>query len=160
MFTIPDNLSSLALGNREEIYDLLFRAAWTTLRDVITDEQGFEAAAAMMLHTWNQKLDAHAHAHALVPGGGPSLTVESLCAVRIVRIGIEMDEHPTTTRFAFLSSGLLSAERTSSCCAPLNRAEHFWSSADRVWCLPDEAQPWGHFAARCSRQHRHDRNSV
>lgn len=27
----------------------------------------------MVLHTWNQKLEAHAHVHALVPGGGPSL---------------------------------------------------------------------------------------
>lgn len=73
VFTIPDKLSSLALGNRREIYDLLFRSAWTTLRDVIADEQQFEAAAAMVLHTWNQKLEAHAHVHALVPGGGPAL---------------------------------------------------------------------------------------
>jgi hypothetical protein len=74
VFTLPDQLSSLALGNRKEIYDLLFRSAWKTLRDVIADEQHFEAAAAMVLHTWNQKLEAHAHVHALVPGGGPSLT--------------------------------------------------------------------------------------
>lgn len=74
VFTLPDQLSSLALGNRREIYDLLFRSAWTTLRDVIADEQHFEAAATMVLHTWNQKLDAHAHVHALVPGGGPSLS--------------------------------------------------------------------------------------
>ena len=74
VFTIPDQLSSLALGNRREMYDLLFRSAWKTLRDVIADEQHFEAAAAMVLHTWNQQLEAHAHVHALVPGGGPSLT--------------------------------------------------------------------------------------
>ncbi len=73
VFTIPDKLSSLALGNRRELYDLLFRSAWTTLRDVIADEQQFEAAAAMVLHTWNQKLEAHAHVHALVPGGGLAL---------------------------------------------------------------------------------------
>ena len=73
VFTLPDKLSSLALGNRREMYDLLFRSAWKTLRDVIADEQHFEAAAAMVLHTWNQKLEAHAHVHALVPGGGPSL---------------------------------------------------------------------------------------
>ena len=73
VFTIPDKLSSLALGNREEIYNLLFRAAWQTLRDVIADEQLFEAAAVMVLHTWNQMLEAHAHLHAMVPGGGPAL---------------------------------------------------------------------------------------
>jgi hypothetical protein len=74
VFTIPDKLSSLALGNRNVIYDLLFRAAWKTLKDVIANEQLFEAAAMMVLHTWNQMLEAHAHLHAMVPGGGPSLT--------------------------------------------------------------------------------------
>jgi hypothetical protein len=74
VFTIPDKLSSLALGNREVMYDLLFHAAWKTLRDVIADEQNFEAAAVMVLHTWNQMLEAHAHLHAMVPGGGPSLS--------------------------------------------------------------------------------------
>ena len=73
VFTIPDKLSSLALGNRDEIYNLLFRSAWKTLRDVIADEQLFEAAAVMVLHTWNQMLEAHAHLHAMVPGGGPAL---------------------------------------------------------------------------------------
>jgi hypothetical protein len=56
------------------VYDLLFRAAWESLRHVVQTEQHFEPAAVMVLHTWNQKLDAHAHVHALVPGGGPSLT--------------------------------------------------------------------------------------
>jgi len=76
VFTIPDKLSSLALGNRREIYNLLFRSAWRALREVIEEEQRFEASAAMVLHTWNQKLQPHAHVHALVPGGGPSLGEE------------------------------------------------------------------------------------
>ena len=76
VFTIPDKLSSLALGNRREIYNLLFRSAWRALREVIEEEQGFEASAAMVLHTWNQKLEPHAHVHAIVLGGGPSLTGE------------------------------------------------------------------------------------
>ena len=76
VFTIPDKLSSLALGNRREIYNLLFHSAWRALREVIEQEQGFEASAAMVLHTWNQKLEPHAHVHAIVPGGGPSLAGE------------------------------------------------------------------------------------
>ncbi len=76
VFTMPDKLSSLALGNRREIYNLLFHSAWRALREVIEAEQGFEASAAMVLHTWNQKLQPHAHVHALVPGGGPSLGEE------------------------------------------------------------------------------------
>jgi hypothetical protein len=73
VFTIPDKLSSLTLGNRQTMFDLLFRSAWRALKQTIEDEQQFEAAAAMVLHTWNQQLDAHVHLHALVPGGGPSL---------------------------------------------------------------------------------------
>ena len=74
VFTIPDKLSSLTLGNRREMFNLLFRSAWRALKHTVENEQQFEAAAAMVLHTWNQKLDAHIHVHALVPGGGPSLT--------------------------------------------------------------------------------------
>lgn len=73
VFTIPASLSALALGNRREMYDLLFRSAWQALRERIEQEQSYEAAAAMVLHTWNQKLEAHAHVHAVVPGGGPAL---------------------------------------------------------------------------------------
>jgi len=74
VFTIPDKLSSLALGNRRVMYDLLFHSAWRALRDTIAEEQGFAAAAGMVLHTWNQHLESHVHVHAFVPGGGPSLT--------------------------------------------------------------------------------------
>lgn len=73
VFTLPSELSRLALGNRREIYDLLFTASWRALRETIEDEQGFQAAALMVLHTWNQKLEAHGHVHAVVPAGGPSL---------------------------------------------------------------------------------------
>ena len=73
VFTMPDDLSSLALGNRRNMFHLLFRSAWESLKAVVENEQQFEVAAAMVLHTWNQKLDAHVHVHAVVPGGGPSL---------------------------------------------------------------------------------------
>ena len=74
VFTIPDTLSSLALGHRREMYDLLFQSSWRSLSEVIAEEQGYEVAATMVLHTWNQKLEPHAHVHAVVPGGGPALT--------------------------------------------------------------------------------------
>jgi hypothetical protein len=76
VFTIPETLSSLTLGNRRAMYDLLFQSAWQSLREVIGEEQGFAASAAMVLHTWNQKLEPHVHVHAVVPGGGPSLRGE------------------------------------------------------------------------------------
>jgi hypothetical protein len=73
VFTLPSELSRLALGNRRQLYDLLFGAAWSALKQTIEAEQGFDPAALMVLHTWNQKLEAHAHVHAVVPGGGPAL---------------------------------------------------------------------------------------
>ncbi len=73
VFTLPSQLSHLALGNRKQLYDLLFSSAWRALKETIENEQGYEPAALMVLHTWNQRLDAHAHVHAVVPGGGPAL---------------------------------------------------------------------------------------
>jgi Putative transposase len=55
------------------MFRLLFEAAWQSLKTVLETEQQYEAAAAMVLHTWNQHLESHVHLHAVVPGGGPSL---------------------------------------------------------------------------------------
>jgi hypothetical protein len=73
VFTLPSELSRLALGNRKPIYDLLFASAWSALKQTIESEHGFDPAALLVLHTWNQKLDAHAHVHVVVPGCGPAL---------------------------------------------------------------------------------------
>ncbi len=73
MFTLPDKLSSLALGNRSEIYQLLFQSAWEALRGKVETELGIQAAAVAVLHTWNQHLGHHPHVHMMVPGSGPSL---------------------------------------------------------------------------------------
>ena len=73
VFTLPDLLSSLILGNRRAVYGLLMRTAWRALQEVLREQQGIQPAALMVLHTWNQELDHHPHVHLLVPGGGPSL---------------------------------------------------------------------------------------
>jgi len=72
VFTLPNDLAAVALGNRKALYDLLFRAAWAALREVLEERFAFQPAALMVLHTWNQRLEVHPHVHALVPGGGPS----------------------------------------------------------------------------------------
>ena len=72
VFTLPDRLSSLVLGNRRPLYGLLFRCLARALTQSLQDEGGRQAAATMVLHTWNQRLEHHPHVHALVPGGGPS----------------------------------------------------------------------------------------
>jgi hypothetical protein len=61
VFTIPDKLSSLVLGNRRPLYRLLFRSAASALHRSIGDECGMQAASTMVLHTWNQRLGHHPH---------------------------------------------------------------------------------------------------
>ena len=73
VFTLPSELSKLALSNRELFAELLPRTAWNSVRRSIEQEQQYEAAALSVLHTWNQQLESHWHVHLLVPGEGPSL---------------------------------------------------------------------------------------
>jgi hypothetical protein len=80
VFTLPEILSQMALSNRSDLADLLFSSAWKALKKSICGEQGYDPAALMVLHSWNQKLKAHWHVHALVPGGGPSLEDQSWTA--------------------------------------------------------------------------------
>jgi hypothetical protein len=71
VFTVPDELAALLLGNRRTTYGQLFRSAWSALAAELRNA-GFAPAAWLVLHTWNQRLEHHPHVHALVPGGGPS----------------------------------------------------------------------------------------
>jgi len=73
VFTLPSELSRLALANRQAMADLLNDSSWRSLSANIRREQRYEPAGISVLHTWNQRLDAHWHVHILVPGGGPSL---------------------------------------------------------------------------------------
>ena len=51
VFTLPDRLSSLILGNRRELYDLLFHSAWQALDHELRRTGKFHPAALMVLHT-------------------------------------------------------------------------------------------------------------
>ncbi len=77
VFTVPDKLSPLILGNRKLLYRLHFASAASALRRSLRDERKMQSAATMVLHTWNQRLEHHPHIHALVPGSGPSLDGQS-----------------------------------------------------------------------------------
>ena len=73
VFTLPDKLSSLILGNRAALYRTLMQTAAAALGTRIEAERGMQSASLLVLHTWNQRLEHHPHVHALVPGEGPSL---------------------------------------------------------------------------------------
>jgi hypothetical protein len=63
VFTLPRQLSPLALQNKREIYALLFRASAETLLEVARDPKrlGAEVGFFSVLHTWNQKLLQNHH---------------------------------------------------------------------------------------------------
>ena len=75
VFTLPQQLAALALQNRKLIYGLLLRASAETLLKVARDPRhlGADLGFFSVLHTWNQKLELHPHAHCVVPAGGLSL---------------------------------------------------------------------------------------
>jgi hypothetical protein len=74
VFTLPRILSQLALQNKRVVYSLLLRASAATLLTVARDPRhlGAEIGFFSLLHTWNQKLQEHAHVHSVVPAGGLS----------------------------------------------------------------------------------------
>ncbi len=74
VFTLPAELSDLALANRRVLYDLLFQAAAATLRVVAANPKrlGAMPGVLLVLHTWGQTLQHHPHVHGVVTGGGLS----------------------------------------------------------------------------------------
>ena len=74
VFTLPHQLSPLALQNKKVLYDLLFRASAETLLEVARDPAhlGADIGFLSVLHTWGQNLLAHPHVHCVIPAGGLS----------------------------------------------------------------------------------------
>lgn len=72
VFTIPSELNPLILRNKEVGYNILFRAASETLKDVAENPKqlGAEIGFIGVLHTWAQNLIDHPHIHFIVPAGG------------------------------------------------------------------------------------------
>src|SRR6266545_7337643 len=75
VFTLPHDLSWLALHNQKVIYSLLFRASAETMLEIAADPKhlGAQIGFLSVLHTWGQRLDHHPHVHCVVPAGGLSL---------------------------------------------------------------------------------------
>src|SRR5207245_776439 len=74
VFTLPHELSWLALQNKKVVYDLLFRASAATLLKIAADPKhlGAEIGFLSVLHTWGQTLEFHPHVHCVIPSGGLS----------------------------------------------------------------------------------------
>ena len=74
VFTIPHDLSWLALQNKKIVYDLLFHSSAATLLEIAADPKhlGAEIGFLSVLHTWGQNLQIHPHIHCVIPSGGLS----------------------------------------------------------------------------------------
>ena len=72
VFTVPEQIAALALGNKKSVYGILFQAASQTLQEIAADPKhlGAKLGFLSILHTWTQKLQHHPHLHCVVPGGG------------------------------------------------------------------------------------------
>ena len=72
VFTLPGELASVGLRNRRLVYELLFRAAASTLLTLGKDPERLGAllGLTMVLHTWTRDLRFHPHVHVIVTGGG------------------------------------------------------------------------------------------
>src|ERR1700747_865057 len=74
IFTVPEQIATIAYQNKRELYGILFKAAAETLRIIAGDPKhlGAEIGFFAVLHTWGQTLLHHPHLHCVVAGGGLS----------------------------------------------------------------------------------------
>jgi hypothetical protein len=75
VFTLPHELSALALQNKRLLYDLLYRTSAATMLELACDPKhlGADIGFLGVLHTWGQNLEHHPHVHYIVPAGGLAL---------------------------------------------------------------------------------------
>ena len=72
VFTLPHELNTIVLNNKSVMFSLLFKAVSQTLLTFGKNELGGKLGFINVLHTWNQKLNAHFHLHCLIAGGALS----------------------------------------------------------------------------------------
>lgn len=72
VFTLPHEFNSLIMGNRVELFKLLFNAASQTLLNHAKNPEflGANPGIIAILHTWGQDLSFHPHVHCIVSAGG------------------------------------------------------------------------------------------
>jgi len=69
VFTLPHELNTVILNNKKVMFNILFAATSKTLLAFSNDNLNGTPGFLAVLHTWNQKINAHFHLHCLVAGG-------------------------------------------------------------------------------------------
>ena len=72
VFTVPEEIATIALGNQRIVYGILFRCVSQTLLRIGFDPKhlGCQIGFLAILHTWGQNLDYHPHIHCVATSGG------------------------------------------------------------------------------------------
>lgn len=70
VFTIPDELNSFFLMNRNIFTNILFDSSYQSISKMIKNEYDVTAGAIATLHTWSRTLTLHPHIHMLITAGG------------------------------------------------------------------------------------------
>ena len=72
VFTIPHQLNTIAKKHPRDIYNLLHRSAWQTVRKLCADPTNLGALPGMIsvLHTFGSDMKYHLHVHSLITFGG------------------------------------------------------------------------------------------
>jgi hypothetical protein len=72
VFTLPHELNPIIVNNKKVMLNILFKAVSQTLLAFGKNELGAKLGFIAILHTWDQRLNAHFHLHCLVAGGAVS----------------------------------------------------------------------------------------
>ncbi len=72
IYTMPHQLNSIARRNPKQIYNILFRSMWRSLRQTCerAENVGGKPGVIAVLHTFGSDLKYHVHLHCLVTFGG------------------------------------------------------------------------------------------
>ena len=69
IFTLPHELNTIILNNKKVMFNILFAAVSKTLLSFGENELHGTPGFLAILHTWDQKLNAHFHLHCIIAGG-------------------------------------------------------------------------------------------
>jgi hypothetical protein len=85
VFTLPQQIATMAYQNKRELYGILFRATAETLLTIAADPKhlGAKIGFFVVLHTWGQNLLHHPHLHCVVTGGGLSADSSQWISCRV-----------------------------------------------------------------------------
>ena len=72
VFTLPHELNTIILNNKKVMFNILFAAASKTLLSFGENQLNGTPGFLAILHTWDQKLNAHFHLHCIIAGGAVS----------------------------------------------------------------------------------------